>query len=311
MRKAVWILFLALFSALFTACGFPMDWLGNRGLSSPQPQESGVTIKILAIGQGDAILIRTPEQTVVVDTGDSSEIHRLRDALKKEGVRRLDKLIITHPHRDHLGGAAEIFRLCDVKAVYDNGQPTTTNIYREYLKTIQKKKIPYQPLRDGDNLDLGGGASLHVLSPTQQMVDERGMQNGKLNLNLNSLVMRIEYGDFSMMLTGDAEIPTEEGILKRHAIGELRCRILKAGHHGSKTSSCESFLQAVDADDVLISCGENNDYHDPHPSVLNRYKAHEMNYYRTDKNGTITVRTDGKNYTVQPERGEKNETTVE
>ena len=169
-----------------------MDWLGNKGLSSPQPQESGVTIKILAIGQGDAILIRTPEQTVMVDTGDSSEIHRLRDALKKEGVRRLDKLIITHPHRDHLGGAAEIFRLCDVKAVYDNGQPTTTNIYREYLKTIQKKKIPYQPLRDGDNLDLGGGATLHLLSPTQQMVDERGMQNGKLNLNLNSFVMRIE-----------------------------------------------------------------------------------------------------------------------
>ena len=307
MRKAVWAVILALFSALFAACGFSTDWLGKA--SSSQPKETGVTIKVLAVGQGDAILIYTPEQTVLVDTGDTGEISRLRAALKKEGVRRLDKLIITHPHRDHIGGAAEVFRLCDVKEVYDNGQPTTTNIYREYLKTIQKKRIPNHSLRDGDVLDLGGGAVLHVLSPTQQMVDERGIQNGKLNLNLNSVVARIRYGNFSMMLTGDAEIPTEEGIVNRHEAGELRCQVLKASHHGSKTSSCESFLKAVDAELVLISCGENNEYHDPHPSVLNRYQKHEMNYYRTDKNGTITVRSDGKTYTVQPEYGKINEPT--
>ena len=309
MRKAIFAVLLAFCAALFAACGFAADWLDHaRGYSQP-PKEEGVTIKVLAVGQGDAILIRTPEQTVMIDTGDSSETKRFRTVLKQEGIRRLDKLIITHPHRDHIGGAAEVFRLCEIKAVYDNGQPTTTNIYREYLKTILKKRISYQPLRDGDVLELGGGALLHVLSPTQQMVDERGMQNGKLDLNLNSVVARIEYGDFSMMLTGDAEIPTEEGILERHAAGALRCQVLKASHHGSKTSSCDSFLKAVDADVVLVSCGESNEYHDPHPSVLYRYRKHEMDYYRTDKNGTITVRTDGKKYTVQPEHGEKNEMT--
>ena len=308
MVKAVWVVMLAFFSPLLAACGFAADWLGFVGESSPQTKEIGVTVKILSVGQGDAILIRTPEQTVMVDTGDSSEVVRLRDVLNKEGARRIDKLIITHPHRDHIGGAAEVFRLCDVKAVYDNGQPTTTNIYREYLKTIQKKKIPYQSLRDGDVLDLGGGAVLRVLSPTQQMVDERGIQNGRINLNLNSIVARLEYGKFSMMLTGDAEILTEEGILQRHAVGLLQCPILKAAHHGSKTSSCDQFLQAVEAQNVLISCGENNEYHDPHPSVLNRYRKHEMAYYRTDINGTITVQTDGNTYTVQPERGGKNET---
>lgn len=300
--KALWAALLVLLSAFFTACGLPTEWLGDA--PSP-PAETGVTVKVLAVGQGDAILIRTSEQTILVDTGDTSETGRLREALKKERVRRIDKLIITHPHRDHIGGAATVFRTCDVKEVYDNGQPTSTNVYRDYLKTIQKKEIPSRTLRDGDVLDLGGSAVLRVLSPTQEMVDERGMQNGKVNLNLNSLVARLEYGDFSMMLTGDAEAPTEMGILERHAPELLRCRLLKSGHHGSKTASCSKFLQALDADAALISCGEDNEYHCPHPSVLVRYEKQEMDVYRTDRDGTITVRTDGKTYTLETERGGK------
>lgn len=300
--KALWAALLVLLSAVFAACGLPTDW---RGDAPPPPAETGLTVKVLAVGQGDAILIRTPEQTILVDTGDTSESGRLREALKKEGVRRIDKLIITHPHRDHIGGAATVFRICDVKEVYDNGQPTSTNVYRDYLKTIQKKNIPSRTLRDGDVLDLGGGAALRVLSPTQEMVDERGMQNGKVNLNLNSIVARLEYGEFAMMLTGDAEAPTEMGMLGRHAPELLRCRLLKSGHHGSKTASCSKFLQALDADAALVSCGEDNEYHCPHPSVLGRYEQQEMKVFRTDQNGTITVRTDGKAYTVETERDRK------
>ena len=300
--KALWTALLVLVSAISAACGLPADWFGD---ASPPPVETGVTIKMLAVGQGDAILIRTPEQTILVDAGDTSETGRLRAALKKEGVRRVDKLIVTHPHRDHIGGAETVFRMCDVKEVCDNGQPTSTNVYREYLKTIQKKGIPSRTLRDGDVLDLGGGALLRVLSPTQEMVDERGMQNGKVNLNLNSIVARLEYGEFAMMLTGDAEAPTEMGILKRYAPDMLRCSLLKSGHHGSKTASCTKFLQALDADAALVSCGEDNEYHCPHPSVLGRYEQQEMKVFRTDQNGTITVRTDGKAYTVETERNGK------
>ncbi len=302
MGKALCVALLSVFSAILAACGLPTDWLEG---APPPPVENGLTVKVLAVGQGDAILIRTPEQTILIDTGDTSETGRLRAALKHEGVRRVDKLIITHPHRDHIGGAAMVCRTCDVKEVYENGQPTSTNVYRDYLKTIQKQKIPSRTLRDGDMLDLGGGATLRVLSPTQEMVDERGMQNGKVNLNLNSLVARLEYGDFSMMLTGDAEIPSEEGILRRHSPETLRCKILKAGHHGSKTASSVDFLRTLDADAVLISCGEDNEYHCPHPSVLARYEKQELDVFRTDRNGTITVRTDGKTYSVETERGER------
>jgi competence protein ComEC len=108
-----------------------------------------------------------------------------------------------------------------------------------------------------------------------------------------------------MMLTGDAEAPTEMGMLGRHAPELLRCRLLKSGHHGSKTASCSKFLQALDADAALVSCGEDNEYHCPHPSVLTRYEKQEMDVYRTDRDGTITVRTDGKTYTLETERGGK------
>lgn len=300
MGKALCAVLLSVLSAILAAFGLPTDWLE----SAPPPVETGVTVRVLDVGQGDSILIRTPEQTVLVDTGDTSETGRLWAALKKEGVRRVDKLIITHPHRDHIGGAATVFRNCEVKEVFDNGQPTTTNVYRDYLKAIRQKGIPSRTLRDGDTLDLGGGALLRVLSPTQEMVDEGGMHKGKVNLNLNSLVARLEYGNFSMMLTGDAEALTEMGMLKRHGPETLRCTLLKAGHHGSKTASVSAFLQALDAEAALISCGKDNEYHCPHPSVLLRYEKQEMDVYRTDRDGTITVRTDGKSYSIETERGE-------
>ncbi len=305
MRKAIWAALLVVLSVLFSGCGALGIWPGNLASDPPPSVASGVVIRVLDIGQGDAVLIQTKEQTALVDTGDTTESKKLTEALKQAGVRRIDKLILTHPHRDHIGGVKAVFRNFEVRMAFDNGQPTSTSVYRKYLKTLRDKDIPSQSLRDGDVLDLGDGALLRVLSPTQEMVDERGMQDGRLNLNLNSLVARLEYGDFAMMLTGDAEIPTEEGIMARHPVGELRCQVLKAGHHGSKTASGEAFLRAVGAGTVLVSCGADNEYHCPHPSVLKRYEKLGIHCRRTDLSGTITVRTDGGSYTVETERGDQ------
>ena len=309
-RKKWYLSFLALlmtFMMLAAGCG-------GKGAASDsgakQQAGSKVTIKMLDVGQGDAVLIRTPEQTVLIDTSDVDEKQKLSAALKKENVKVIDKLIITHPHADHLGGMSVVFNECEVKAVYDNGQPATTKLYRDYLKTIKSKGISYKALRDGDRIDFGGGAVFEVLSPTEEMVKEGGHdEKGKINFNLNSVVGRLVYGDFAMMFTGDAESESEQGIMKRHAPKELKSTILKSGHHGSKTSSSPKFLKAVQPEAALISCGKGNEYHHPHPSTRNKYAKHKIDFYRTDVNGTITVETDGHSYTLTVERGAKNDET--
>ena len=258
---------------------------------------------MLDVGQGDAILIRTAEQTILIDTGDTDEHEKFAAALKKEGVKTVDKLIITHPHADHLGGASVVFKECEVRAVYDNGQTTNSKLYREYLKTIKAKGIAYQALRDGDTLDFGSGVSFKVLSPTEEMVKEGGKnKDGKVNLNLNSVVGRLTYGNFSMLFTGDAEQETEAGILQRHKAEEIKSLVLKSPHHGSKTSSSPAYLKAAAPEAALISLGAGNEYHHPHQVTLDKYAKMNMKVWRTDQSGTITVTSNGQGYEIKGEK---------
>ena len=273
------------------------------GSGSAADAASGkLTVKVLDVGQGDSILIRTDSQTVMIDTSDKDERDKLEAAIKKESITTVDKLILTHPHADHIGGAAVVLEQCDVKAVYDNGQPSNTKLYRDYLKTVKNKGIPYKALRDGDSLDFGNGATFAVISPTEEMVKEGGTKDGKINLNLNSVAGRLAFGDFTMMFTGDGEKETEAGILQRHKPAELQSLVLKAPHHGSKTSSSAEFLKAVSPEAVLISCGKGNDYGHPHKPVMERYKKQGIAIYRTDTQGTLTVTTDGKTYEITAEK---------
>ncbi len=290
-----------LLAAVLSGCGAttkPGTAAENAGAA-----ESGLCIKMLDVGQGDAILIRTAEQTILIDTGDLDEHDKFEAALKKEKVTKVDKLIITHPHADHLGGASVVFKDCEVKAVYDNGQSTNSKFYREYLKTIKAKGIDYKALLDGDVLDFGGGVSFQVLSPTKEMVADGGKaKDGKINLNLNSIVGRLSYGSFSMLFTGDAEQETEAGILQRHNPQELKSLLLKSPHHGSKTSSSPAYLKAVAPEAALISLGTGNEYGHPHKVTLDKYSKMHIKVWRTDQSGTITVTTDGSKYEIKGEK---------
>lgn len=300
MKKMLGILFALVFACtLLAGCATQPGAAG--GTEAAQTKDGALEVKVLDIGQGDAILIRTADQTIFIDTGDLDEHPKLEAALKKENIKTVDKLIITHPHADHLGGASVLFKNCEVKAVYDNGEPTTTKFYRDYLKTIKSKSIPYKALVDGDVLDFGG-VSFHVLSPTAEMVKEGGKKNGKPNLNINSIVGRLEYGDFTMLFTGDAEKETEKSTLSRHSAADLKSLVLKSPHHGSKTSSTTAFLKAVTPEVVAISCGAGNDYGHPHKEVLERYKKFNIKVYRTDQGGTIAITSDGKTYSVKEEK---------
>ncbi|SFL97188.1 ComEC/Rec2 family competence protein [Pelosinus propionicus] len=253
-----------------------------------------LTVKVLDIGQGDAILIRAVGQTVLVDTGDTGTKDNLVAYIKKEGITTIDKVIITHPHADHLGGMSAVLENFKVNQIYDSGQTTTTVLYRKYLSLVQSKKIPFSVLTAGMEIVITNDIKLKILAPEQPFIRDS-------ELNNNSIVAKLMYRDFSMLLTGDAEKESEERMLKKYK-KELKSTILKSGHHGSNTSSSPSFLKAVSPEAAIISLGANNDYHHPHPSTLKKYNEAKMKIYRTDTDGTVTINSDGAAYTITKEK---------
>nr|WP_314808698.1 ComEC/Rec2 family competence protein [uncultured Selenomonas sp.] len=272
--------------------------------ATKQATQGEITVKVLNIGQGDSILIQTGEKTVLVDTSDVDERDKLRAELKKADVKKIDTIILTHPHADHIGGMDVLLNEYPVGMVYDNGMPSTSKLYLGYVKKLKEKKIERKGLVAGDRVDLGGGAVFEVLGPSAQLVKEGNVKGYKHDPNNESVVGRLVFGDFSMMLTGDAEKKEEQAILAADS-ANVKSTILKSGHHGSKTSSSADFLRAVQPEAALISCGVNNDYGHPHKETMKKYHALNIPIYVTAENGTITVTSDGKTYKIVPERGEK------
>ena len=271
--------------------------------SAGQTAEGTITVKVLNIGQGDSILIQTGEKTVLVDTSDVDERDKLRAELKKADVKKIDTIILTHPHADHIGGMDILLDEYPVGMVYDNGMPSTSKLFLGYVKKLKDKHIERKGLVAGDRVDLGGGAVFEVLGPSAELVKEGNVKGYKHDPNNESVVGRLVYGNFTMMLTGDAEKKEEKEILAGGS--PVQSTILKSGHHGSKTSSTADFLRAVKPEAALISCGVNNDYGHPHKETMKKYHALDIPVDVTAANGTITVTSDGKTYDISVEKGEK------
>jgi len=298
IRKWSWlVLVVTVFSLLFMAgCSGGISKGAQSGSNALVAANAPLTIQVLDVGQGDAILIRAKDQVVLVDTGDVPARDKLVSMLKSQGITTIDKLIITHPHADHIGGVAAVFQQFTVKQIYDSGQKSTSNLYKQYLIQIQKKNIPFTVVSAGMTIDLGNEINLKVLAPEAPFIG-----GSEPDLNNNSIVAKLVYRNFSLLLTGDAENEAEERMLKKDA-SALKSTLLKSGHHGSRTSSSIAFLQAVTPEAAFISVGANNDYHHPHPSTLKKYNDKKIDVYRTDTDGTLTVVSDGKAYTITKER---------
>lgn len=284
---------------LVLSAGFSLAGCGaaeqDKSAAAAGKAGSPLAVRMLDIGQGDAFLLEKDGQFVMIDSGDIDHRDELVKLLHRYGVKEISKVIITHPHADHLGGMAAVFKNFKVGAVYDDGTATSTGSYRNYLKTIKTKKIPYQSLKAGDKVELFSGVSFDVLGPVSEIRDSKG----KPDLNNNSVVGRLSYGSFSVLFTGDAEKEEESAILKHG--GNIRSDILKSGHHGSRTSSSDAWLRAASPKAALISCGQGNSYGHPHKTTLTRYEKARMEVYRTDRDGTVTVTSDGKSYEITKE----------
>ncbi len=250
------------------------------------PTASGkeLQVHILDVGpvEGDSILITSPTgKSVLIDAGDTNKGKVVLEALKRYNVQQLDYFIATHPHPDHIGGADEVIKATKVLRVIDNG---TEPDVPESLAVKQNPKAAQN--------DIGGGAQLTVLAPTEPMFTRDQMKTGGNLPNANSIVLRLDYGDFSMLLTGDAEEQTEHRMLTKDV--NLRAKILKVSHHGSKYATAQDFVDRVKPEVAIISCGEWNRYGHPAQVVLDRLKAANAKVFRTDLQGEITITSRGK-----------------
>ena len=298
----------------------------SQAAMNSSPATNDLKVSVLNIGHGDSILIQTAAQTILVDTADNSKHASLVRELEKFSVTKIDKLILTHPHVDHIGGARMLIKPTDkqlaaypylekisVGEVYDNGVPFANPAYRAYMRAVEATGIKRQSLKAGDTLDFGGGVKFNVLWPASEYIAE--VNGGKVDngdrtykMNNSSIVGRLTYGNFSVMLTGDCEKESEAKIVEKYSAEDLKCDVLKAGHHGSKNSSAKNFIAEVKPSYVLVSAGDKeekgNAYGTPHLKFLERFLEQGVdpkNIFCTRWNGTITVTSDGKTFSVQPE----------
>ncbi|MGB0639617.1 MAG: MBL fold metallo-hydrolase, partial [Myxococcota bacterium] len=258
-------------------------------------------VHILDVGQGDAILIEAPgDKTVLIDAGTSKS--GVPENLRKRGIKRLDLVIASHPHADHIGGMPSVLKEFDVGAYVDNGMTHTTMTYARTLQAIESKDIQYQRGVNGRSFNVGPEVKLKILHPRSTLL--RGTRS---DLNSNSVVVRLDHKDVCFLFTGDAEDPTERDLLNR---GLNQCEVLKVAHHGSKHSTSDSVLQAVQPKFAAISAGAGNRYGHPAPETLARLERAEVKVHRTDLEGTITFISSGRSISVRSQRTPSEQTVA-
>ena len=244
----------------------------------------------LDVGQADATLVLHREARILIDTGD----HRRDDvsaALRALDVDRLDLVIVSHPHADHLGQFDRVLGSVDVDEVWWSGSATTTRTFERALAALEASTADYQEPRTGDRA-MVGPVLLEVLHPAD------GAPLGDLHDAM--LVVRLTYGDVRFLFTGDAETPVEARMLRGPA--GVRADVLKVGHHGSRTSTSSAFLDAVAPSVAVYSAGAGNRYGHPHDEVVERIEGAGIALFGTDRVGTVVVSTDGRSLTVRTER---------
>ena len=299
---------------LLTGCGQSGGQSSDTAANSKAEAKGQLTISMLDIDQGDAVLIQTGVKNILIDTGDDKyyedgkkgkENTQLLTELQKLKIDHIDTLVMTHAHADHIGKADKVIAQYGVKELVYNGIPSTSKYFINALKAAKANGTQQVKVKAGDVLDFGNGVSFEIVSPSQSLIDEDTAAikaKKKVDVNNESVVGRLTFGNFAMLFTGDAEGPVEKDMVAYYG-KKLKCQVLKAGHHGSKTSSTAEFLKLVQPESVVMSLGVNNQYGHPHEALLNRLKKQGIkNIYRTDANGTITIVSDGSSYSITTEK---------
>ena len=245
-----------------------------------------VVVRYLDVGQTDSILVQSEGINMLIDAGTNSSGQTVVKDLEDLGVTKIDYLIGTHPHEDHIGGMDDIIKNFDIGIIYMPKIQTNTKTFEDVLDAVSEKGLKITSPKKGDEFEVGG-ARCEIM--TDRIEDTS-------NLNLSSIVIRMTYGTQSFLFMGDAEKENEE------TRQWPQTTVLKVGHHGSSTSSSTQFLNEVQPQISVISVGKDNKYGHPTKTTINKLEKIKTKIYRTDESGTITITSDGKKCIVTTEK---------
>ena len=250
-----------------------------------EPQTYDMTVHFLDVGQGLSILAQSDDQTLIYDGGDSDKSSFVVAYLKEQGVTDIDYLISSHYDSDHVNGLIGCLNAFDVENVICSDYVHDSNTYQSFINTAQSKGLELQHPAVGTAFTFGTG-SFEILAPSE--IDQNDSNN-------NSVAIKLTNGDNSFIFTGDAESSSESAMCASGI--NLDCDVLVPGHHGSATATSWEFLESTVPEYAVISCGTDNQYGHPDKDTMDKLQSMDIQVFRTDKQGTITVTSDGTNLT--------------
>ncbi|NEZ47445.1 MBL fold metallo-hydrolase [Clostridium niameyense] len=279
LKKYISILFVLLITFAFTACAST-----SVSKESTSNSNNKMLVHYIDVGQGDSELIQLNDKNILIDAGTRKSSDKVVSYLKKQNIKKLDYVIATHPHEDHIGGIPAVLKNFEVDTFYAPKKTANTKIFKDMISELKNKNLKINVAKAGKTLDIGNNAEAKFVAPNNDNYQKT---------NDYSAVIKITYGSSKFLFTGDAEKLSEKEMLSNHI--DISCNVLKAGHHGSHSSSSKEFLDKTNPKTVIISCGKNNDYGHPHKETLKELKKRNIQVYRTDIDGDIILTSDGKN----------------
>lgn len=261
----------------------------NQATIEQNKLTGSLEIYFFDVGQADSILLKNQEQTVLIDAGNNADGKWLVQKLESLDIKKIDYLIGTHPHEDHIGGMDDVIENFDIGTIYMPKVQTNTKTFEEVLDAVAQKNLKITSPQIGTTFNVGDAVC-------EVMACGEGTKEEKNNLNLASIVIRTTYGKQSYLFMADAE--TKNEVVRTWP----QTNVIKIGHHGSDTSSSLNFIKQVQPQIAIISVGKDNHYGHPKESILNRLQSQNIEIYRTDTNGTIYISSDGETNHIQIEK---------